>query len=243
MKHIWGLLGAVVLLTCFLALPSCNKEDDFVADFKYEYFPTDSGRYVIYDVDSIIFNSFFVPPLKDTINFQVREVYQETFTDGAGNRLRRIERFRRNDTIGNWVLTDVWYAGIVNNQAIWVEENLRLLKLVFPPKADSQWNGNQYIQITEGIEFMEGWEYNITALDVPNTINGLSFDSTLTVVLADDTASLIERITATETYAKGVGLIYKDWQWLKKQNVVAQFPQGTEDGFIVRMRVREYGNL
>lgn len=242
MKTNWALAATLVLVGSLLTA-SCSKEDDFVADFKYEYFPTDSGRYVIYDVDSIIFNSFFTPPLKDTTRFQVREVYQEVFVDGGGNRMRRIERYRRNDTIGNWGLTDVWYAGIINNQAIWVEENIRYLKLVFPPKTTSKWNGNQYITITQGIEFLEGWQYGITALDIPQTINGITFDSTLTVVLANDTASLIERITATETYAKGVGLIYKDWQWLKKQNVVAQFPQGTEDGFIVRMRVKEYGNL
>lgn len=242
MKNIWGFWCAIILASA-IALPSCNKEDNFVADFKYGYFPTDSARYVIYDVDSIIFNSFFTPPLKDTTRFQVREVYLEVFRDGEGNLMRRVERSRRNDTIGNWQLTDVWYAGIVNNQAIWVEENLRFLKLVFPPKPTSKWNGNQYITITQGNEFMEGWEYRIGALDVPESINGLSFDSTLTVVLAEDTASLIERTTAIETYAKGVGLIYKDWQWLKKQNVVAQFPEGTEDGFIVRMRIKEYGNL
>ncbi len=242
MKNTWGFLCAIFLASIFV-LPSCNKDDSFVADFKYEYFPTDSGRYVIYDVDSIIFNSFFTPPLKDTIRFQVREVYGETFIDGEGNRLRRIERFRRNDTIGNWGLTDVWYAGIINNQAIWVEENLRFLKFVFPPRATSKWNGNQYIEITEGIEFMADWEYKMSELDVPKSINGLNFDSTATVILAYDTASKIERITATETYAKGVGLIYKDWAWLRKQNVIAQFPQGTEDGFIVRMWVKEYGNL
>ncbi len=242
MKYSWGYLCAI-LFASTVVLPSCNKEDDFVADFKYEYFPTDSGRYVIYDVDSINFNSFFIPPLKDTIQFQVREVYQEVFIDGEGNRMRRIERSRRNDTIGNWQLTDVWYAGIIDNQAIWVEENLRYLKLVFPPKVGSNWNSNQYINIKPGIEFMEGWQPEITEIDVPKTINGITFDSTLTVVLANNTESLIERITATETYAKGVGLIHKDWQWLKKQNVVAQFPQGTEDGFIVRMRVKEYGNL
>ncbi len=242
MKNTRIVVAMLILLGCIFMV-SCEKEDGFVPDFKYEYFPTDSGRYVIYDVDSIIFNSFFTPPLKDTTYFQVRETYLEEFRDGAGNRMRRIERHRRNDTLSNWRLTDVWYAGIINNQAIWVEENLRYLKLVFPPKANSKWNGNQYIQITQGIEFLEDWEYRITALDVPKTVNGITFDSTLTVVLADDTASLIERITATETYAKGVGLIHKDWQWLKKQNVVAQFPQGTEDGFIVRMRVKEYGNL
>ncbi len=242
MKNTWGYLCAI-LLAIIVVLPSCDKEDTFVADFKYEYFPTDSGRYVIYDVDSIIFNSFFQPPLKDTIQFQVREVYGDLFIDGEGNQLRRIERFRRNDTIGNWALTDVWYAGIINNQAIWVEENLRFLKFVFPPKAKSKWDGNQYIQITEGNEFMEGWEYSFSEIDVPKTINGLNFDSTATVILTNQTESLIERITATETYAKGVGLIYKDWAWLKKQNVVAQFPQGTEDGFIVRMWVKEYGTL
>lgn len=242
MRYTWGLLTAT-LVAATIWLGSCNKEDDFVADFKYEYFPTDSGRYVIYDVDSIVFNSFFIPPLKDTTRFQVREVYTDEFVDGEGNRMRRIERFRRNDTLASWQLTDVWYAGIVNNRAIWVEENLRYMKLVFPPKGNSTWSGNQYITITEGIEFLEDWEYKITALDVPNTINGMAFDSTLTIVLADDTASVIERITATETYAKGVGLIYKDWQWLKKQNVAVPFPQGTEDGFIVRMRIKEYGNL
>lgn len=225
-----------------LVVVSCNKEDDFQIDYKYEYFPTDSGRYVIYDVDSIIWNDFFDPPQVDTISFQVRELYTDIFTSGSGQPYRRIERSTRPDSRAAWALADVWSATIDNNRAIWDEENLRFLKILFPPKLGQKWAGNQFINTNQGPIFLGDWEYEVTALDEPATINGLNFDSTLTVLLHAD-SNLIEKTYALERYAKGVGLVYKEWQWLTKDNVTAPFPEGTENGFIVRMRIRDYGSL
>lgn len=236
-------LAVVVLLVFALGMAvSCNKTDDFQTDFKYEYFPTDSGRYVEYQVDSVLWNSFFDPPSVDTITFQVREVYESEFLDGSGNTMRRIERYRRADSTQAWQLVDVWSAGLTDNKAIWNEENLRFVKLVFPITNGLTWRGNQFVDTENGPIFLDDWTYEVTSLDVPATIGGLNFDSTLTVVLHAD-SNLIEKTTAIEVYARGVGLVQKEWMWLTKNNVNVPFPGGTEDGFIVKMRITGYGNL
>lgn len=240
MKHYLPYAVVLAALMIIVAV-SCNKTDDFQTDFKYEYFPTDSGRYVEYQVDSITWNSFFDPPQVDTVQFYVREEYKETFTDGGGNQVRRIERFSRTDTSLPWMLTDVWSAGIDANKAIWNEENLRFVKLVFPPTPGLTWRGNQFINVDEGPNFLDDWTYELTELDVVKSVNGMNFDSTLTVILHAD-SNLIEKTYAREVYAKGVGLVEKEWQWLTKNNVNVPFPQGTEDGFIIKQRVTAYSN-
>lgn len=237
MKSTWYLFVFAAMLGIVV---SCNKTDDTVIDLKYNYFPTDSSRYVIYNVDSVIWNSFFDPPEVDTISFQVKELYTDRFIDGSGVPLRRIERYRRADENDTWQLMDVWSAGIDGNAGIWNEENLRFIKMVFPVKEGTTWRGNSYINTDQGPVFLGDWEYEALSVDVPATVNGFNFDSTVTVQLFAD-SNLIEKTTAREIYAKHVGLVYKEWQWLTKNRVDVEFPEGTEDGFIVRMLISEYG--
>lgn len=230
----------LLAIVATLVVLSCNKTEDALVDLKYDYFPTDSSRYVVYDVDSIIWNSFFDPPQVDTISFQVKELYTDEFVDGSGITMRRIERYRRVDERSPWVLLDVWSAGIDGGAGIWNEENLRFIKMVFPIKKGTKWQGNSFINVNQGPIFLGDWEYEALSVDVPATVNGFSFDSTVTVRLYAD-SNLIEKTTAREIYAKHVGLVYKEWQWLTKNRVDVDFPEGTEDGFIVRMLVNDYG--
>lgn len=230
------------MLLAVALFSACNKSDNSVTDFKRAYFPVDSGRYVIYEVDSVTWNSFYDPPRVDSAQFEVRESYGESFTDGSGIDLRRIERHRRADSISPWYLTDVWSAGIDNNRGIWNEENLRFIKLVFPPDKGATWHGNEYINTNQGPDFLGDWDYKIVDVDVPRTVNGITFDSTLSVLLYAD-SNLIEKTVAREIYAKGVGLVYKEWMHLTKNRVDVQFPEGTEDGFIVRMQVKAFGDI
>jgi hypothetical protein len=226
-------------LLLMLSFASCKKDDDTTVDLKYDYFPSDSGRYVVYDVDSVTFDGFYDPPVVDTVSFQIKEVVESIFNDNEGRPTMRIERYRRDSTAGNWTILNVWTATRTATVAERVEDNLRFIKLIFPPKADATWRGNAYLQITEPIDYMEDWDYKITAVDVPYTVNGMSFDSSLTVVQHDD-ENLIEKIYSEEVYATGVGLVYKQMMRLKK-DVTAEFPQGSKEGFIYTVRVKEYG--
>lgn len=58
-------------------------------------FPTEVGRYVVHQVDSISYNDFFTPVKIDTAHFQLKEVIESVFTDNEGHESERIERYVR----------------------------------------------------------------------------------------------------------------------------------------------------
>lgn len=230
-----GLLPICLMLFIF----SCKKgESDFTPEYKYDYFPVDTGFYVIYDVDSITFDNNFNPPLSDTNSYQIREYYESVFIDNQGREATRIERYSRKDSTQSWRIKNAWYAVLNQTSAERVEENLRFIKLVFPPANDETWDGNKFLNITSDISYYEDWEYEMSEVGNSYSINGLSFDETLLVSHIDE-ENLIEKTFSTERYARGVGLIEKEFLHLEKQNVSNPWSQ-PESGFIIRMRVLDY---
>lgn len=231
-----------LLLVVFLGLlfvPGCSEDENFQPDFKYEYFPLDTGRYVTYEVDSIVYDDF--TGTVDTFQYQLKETIASTFKDNQGRTNYRLQRYFRPSDTAKWRIGDVWFTIRTDERAEKIEENQRFIKLVFPPERGATWQGNRFINTTDNIDYYEDWTYEITELDVAATYNDLQFDSTLTVDQVDK-ENQIEKTRAIETYAKGVGLIYKEFLHLEKQDVTAPWSEA-ESGFILRMSVVDYGEL
>lgn len=232
-------LLAIALLVVSLML-SCKKDTELPPDVGYNYFPDLVGKYVIYEVDSISQNDSLQK--KDTLHYLLKEVIESIITDNEGRPSMRIERYvKYHDSLVPysqlpWTLKDVWMATRTSTTAEKVEENVRYLKLVFPLEKGKDWNGNVYNTKPE-------WEYEVTEYDKPKILGNLSFDSTLTVEQVNrNILNLTEY--SIETYARNVGLIYKEMIILNKQ------PQDTGDyppfddtsGYYYTARAIEFGN-
>ena len=197
----------VVLLVAMAGLIVCCKKDqeETHTDIGYNYFPVKPGKYVIYNVDSIVMNSF--TKKVDSFYFQIKEVIESVYTDNAGRPTLRLERYRKDSSKTlpydqlKWVLKDVWSANRTNRAVEKVEENIRYVKLAFPVALNISWNGNAYNTLDE-------WDYKIKEVNMPRTVGKISFDSTLSV-LQRDAEDLIDKKYYREMYAKNVGLIYK----------------------------------
>src|SRR5688572_302830 len=71
-----------------------------VTAYYSRYFPLDSGRYIIYDVDSIVHhdgddNTLKPDSLKTYYNFQVKEQTDSSFIDGEGRKAWYVSRYKR----------------------------------------------------------------------------------------------------------------------------------------------------
>ena len=196
-------------LVCMLlvATYSCKKDTVSSApDQGYSYYPAKLKSYIIYDVDSIVYDDF----KKDTTEYksQIKEVMDSVFTDNQGRSSMKIIRYVKpyNDTIPyaqmSWKVKDVWYATKTSSNVEVIEENIRFLKLYFPVKKNTAWNGNVY-------NTMGDWQYTYSEVDVALTLNSNYFDSTATVLQKDYT-DLIDRKYYVEKYAKNVGLVYRE---------------------------------
>jgi hypothetical protein len=210
------ILAIIVLLISILVsiLISCKKDkEELKVDLGYDYFPSASGTYVVYEVDSLYYNDF--TSTIDTFKFQIKEKITENFTDLSSRNTQRIERFYRKNGADEWLIKDVWFANITSNTAEKVEENVRFVKIVFPLKLDNIWNGNRFNNLGEQ-------NYTLSKLNVPYKLGTSNFDSTIFITQMAD-SNLIEKKIAYEVYAKNVGLIYKKYLSITDKDSVINF--------------------
>lgn len=221
-----------------LLLFSCkNKKDSFIIDYQYDYAPLDSGHYVIYDVDSILYTYNQIQH-NDTAHYQLMEMVGDTFYDNTNDLSYELNLYRRADDNSPWVYDRKWSVKRKANTFQKNEIDMRFVKLVFPPQQDEGWNGNVYIPITDPYRIFENWEYHYTDVNVPYSVNNLNFDSTITVSEVDNT-NAIEKTLRKEVYAKHVGMIYQEWEYLTK-TPTDDWSTGIKTGFSIKMTIKAH---
>lgn len=242
MMRFWILV--LVAAACFYA---CDDDvvDKTEVDFGYDYFPLEIGKYIEYEVDSIIYDPQQGGTVVDSSYRLVREEITDSFIDALGNEVFTIERSERIDSSQNWELTDVYGAYNTETQSIRKEENLEFIKMIFPIRDRRDWDAIPFderleVEIAgETIEMFKNWESEVEDVDLPETINGLSFEEVATVTVADD-QNQIEYRYGLEKYARGVGLIYRELRILDSQDTEADtvaFIDRVEEGFILEQRI------
>jgi hypothetical protein len=228
MKTIKSTIFIVITLIFPITLiVSCKKDKALPPDLGYNYYPTTVGWYIEYEIDSIVYNDF--TNSIDTTHYYLKEVIESEFNDAAERPSFRIERYKRKTTNDNWEVSDVWF-GVKNNASLEkIEENQRIVKLIFPVKNGSRWDGNKYNTLGK-----QDFEYQNK--DLPLTFGNLNFDSTV-VIKQFENINLIEKKEFKEIYARNTGMIYKEMIEIKTE------VNGTiKSGYRYYQTIIAYGN-
>jgi hypothetical protein len=205
-----------------ILLISCKKENEiFTSESVKDYASLQVGKYITYNLDSTLYINF---GQKDTvISYQAQDVVDAQITDNLGRPAYRIIRYIRKDTSANWQPNNTFLVVPTDKSIEYVENNLRFLKLEMPIKQDFSWKGNSYIDtysLASDLQYLDDWNYIYDSIDAPLMINTLSFDSTIKVTERDEFlgqdpstpgTQYAEKTYAEEKYAKGVGLIYREF--------------------------------
>lgn len=244
-----------------LIISACGErttlEPEPADESQLEYFPLKIGKYVVYQIDSIIYD--FAPgggTVRDSFRIFAREIITDTLRDQTGELLYAIERWERKNDTSAWVLKSITTAARTATQAIRTEDNLRFLKLIFPLDTRSEWDGNIWVDENREIEIagermlpFANWNYEVDSIDVQALVGQFVFDSTLLVTEADDT-NIIERRLSRARYAKHVGLVWRE-QWILDSQYCNQAPPPAdcetrpwelkaEKGYILRQTILEF---
>lgn len=185
------------LITLSAVLFSCDKNP--IPEFHYEYFGMEEGRYVVYDVIEIVHDNALNQ--HDTSIYQLKTYWADTFVDNQGRVAREFERSVRPTENDTWAFQDLWTGLFDGIRAELIEENQRVVKLVFAPTQNKEWDANAYNLYPEQNCFYRD-------IHGDTIIDNTTFDPTL-VVEQEQFNSIIDSVHRYEMYAKNIGLIYK----------------------------------
>lgn len=234
----------VVVCIGILFIASCGKDtippDD--VELGKEYYPLHVGHSVIYNVDSIIYNDF--TKTTDTFKMEYKDVVASEFIDNEARPSFVIDRYIRQDSTFPWTENATYYATMTNYRLEVIENNLRMIKLVFPVKLNTSWYGNSFIPATfnDDLKWYGGWVYKYAKVNEPLYIDNIYFQSTVSIPQVDLTEGAPNspneysaKTFSKEVYAKSVGLIYRELtRWEYQSNV------GYKKGFTLILKAKSF---
>lgn len=204
-------------IIALLALSACHKENIVPADVEFsadkQYFPLETGKSLIYKVTEITIDK--PSDYYDTIVYYLRERTDIPLIDNEGDTAYRIERFK-SQTTSNWTISDAWEAKLTTYTAEKVEENQRFIKIKFPLAIGKYWNGNLKNELDDK-------DCTITSLSSKYKNENIQLDSCLSIT-RDSSVTQISKQYDVETYARNIGLVYKEITDINSQEVIYGVP-------------------
>lgn len=206
----------VIALLLAGTLSSCYLEDGDLPFIGYEYYPTELGQFVEYQVDSVWQDDPIGPIGSAEAHYLLRDINESNFTDEEGRQAVRVERYWMKPAQTEFSVKDIWHRVRTSYIGEQNEENVIFLKHNFPIREGKSWDGNsrntlQTLQeIYQQLNIPEEWLYEYQNVHEPYTINGFTFDSTVTVLQLDRPAVLGLNVFAKEVYALDIGLVHKE---------------------------------
>lgn len=212
----------LILIVCLLFASACGTAsvDETIPaidpDTGKSYFFLKEGQFREYEVYEI---RYLAVAISDTLQYQLREEVRESFMNN-GVRSNIIHRLTRADETQEWELDSVWSAREEANRAVSVENNIPIVKMVFPPLQEVEWNANIYNTRDEDgfrvltFEVAQD-EENRTSFQVPISGRAISFSEVLVVEQNQDEDAITFRDNRVEVYKDSVGLVFKQYDVVK----------------------------
>ncbi|MBC7904868.1 MAG: hypothetical protein H7Y27_15690 [Gemmatimonadaceae bacterium] len=248
----------ILALGLMVAAACSSKKDDFSSVNIHDYLPLTPGKYIIYKVDSVLFPNF--GSVRETHSYVFRDLVDQQLTDNIGRPSFRMKRQRRDpNNAAAWLDHSTYLITPLTNTIELIENNNRFVKLTMPVKDQFPWSGNGYLPLAPFeylFEFssgdhnqLESWYYIYSTIESPLSVNGKTFDNTITVETDSPDSTNIPVVNPAQTgnktvwresYAKGIGLVYRQISLVEYQSPNSSNPQGAYTGFELTMSVLEY---
>lgn len=215
-----------IIITSAVIFSACKKStEDFTLVSVGEYYPLQIGKYITYNLDSTVFINFGT---KDTvISYQVKHEIDALITDNLGRTAYRIIRYIRKTPANAWAADNTFMAVASESTIEFIENNMRFIKLKAPVRNGYYWKGNSYIDtysLNSDVKYLDDWDYTYDSVNVQLSLGAFTIDSTLKVAQRDeiignpsDINSYHEINFGEEKYAKGLGMIYRNFLHVEYQ--------------------------
>jgi hypothetical protein len=217
----------IIVIFFSLLFAACKKTDNSALEPVSDYFPLTIGKYITYDVDSTVPIYQTTALVLDSFHYQIQYIVDGVVYDNLNRLGYHITCNFRLDSSYLWVPYHTAMAVNTGSTIEFSQDNQKYIKLVEPIQQDFSWNGNAYLYTdnTDSLQYLQNWNYTYDSLNFPITLNSLTIDSTIKVaetnqqVGVQDHTDLIDgydtlystNTYSVEKYAKGIGLVYRDF--------------------------------
>jgi hypothetical protein len=212
------LIAFFAIAAFIVAFSACSKSSvDFQTPELNEYFPLETGKYITYNLDSLIYINFGTTAV--TRSYQVKFEVDSLVTDNLGRPAYRIFRYIRNSPASAWVPDQSFVAVNSSTSLEFIENNMRFIKLKQPVRDNFSWKGNTYIDtysLNSQVKYMDDWDYIYDSVGLPLQVGSYDLAKALVVNHRDeiignpaDPNSYHEINYSQEKYASGIGLVYR----------------------------------
>lgn len=223
----------IIFLLCVLVLGACNKQtiQPQPNNLGFDFQPLEKGHYVIYDVDSIIFDDF--NQRIDTFSLEMKDEIGDSIIDDEGRTSYLVKRSTRYKSTDPWVTNHIFYITQDLFKLEWKENNLRFIKMVYPTKLNKKWSGNKFINASSDLSWLNEWDYKYTDVSTSFNTGRKNYPNAHIIDQADfidgkpDISSAYSAKTySREVFAQNVGMVYREITRWEYQPSVALFRSG-----------------
>jgi len=210
----------------------CKDEEPLILDSGTEYFPLKKGLYHLYAVNEVRYTPGADP---EELNYELMTEVVDSFPSASTQFTYVVHRSRRPAAGSPWELLDTWSVRKGNSEVIVSEGNTAFVKVKFPVRGDSRWDGNIFNSLGEDA-------YEFKDIHQPLELNGITFENTMTVEQERNDDVIVFRDERREVYALNVGLVYKEITQLNyctDDNCLGQ--QKVEEGIEMKMVIKQHG--
>jgi hypothetical protein len=222
---------SLLALTSLIIFSCSNKTETFVTDKLSDYLPLQTGKYITYRLDSLVFTNFGTVAV--TRRYQMRQVVDAQLTDNLGRPSYRVYTFIR-DSAGTlpWTASGTYFVTPLSSQIELTEDNLRVIKLHLPIREGYEWNGNSYlsdnpyssIYVFNNDEDIQSWDFTYDTFEPAASYRGNNYTNVYTVLEQDESGNATSPnppvtdpaqygfyTKSLEKYSKDIGLIYRKY--------------------------------
>jgi hypothetical protein len=197
-----------------------------------EYFPIQVGNFWVYRVDTTQYT--FAGEVKKGSYF-LKEVISDSLPDQEGSKVFRIEIYKTLDTTKAWEIDSVWVVRVGNDKIIRTENNRPFVKLLFPLREGSRWDGNQYNTNQDSNSVF--W-YTLRNLGVYRRFQNQEIETVEVVQKID--SNCVNNSYYSEVYYKNIGLGFRRKSFLEYDSCTQAIPD-IEQGKTVDYNLISYG--
>lgn len=236
------------LIFGFGAFTSCEKSSKTVTDPTKNFFPISLGKYIVYQVDSSIYDN--VDTLTRETRTQIKYTISDTFRDASNRLAYTMDVYTRPYDGAVWsksrVITLTPYdlpmtttnppAGTPTTGIMWNESGVIFTKVVFPMANNISWYGNNAIDTRDAdLAYYANWNYtykdiyksyNNGYVNYPNTITCIENDESVNYPNIDSALNAY-RIYSKSVYGMNIGLVYREYtHWTYDPSVALKVLKG-----------------